>query len=230
MTRRALEEAVNRHAQAKKMRQHFGGKVESSSADSRGFNYLVSVFAFQIEEEAYAAEELRHLAHIEAMSEPGGVLAALLGVPGVDALVAVPLILAVDIQKARSISALWRYCGFSVENGRAQRWNEKRPTFNKDMQDLLYEMQPKLSGRYADLYNESIKDYSSRRAKDNTRWGGAKRVEITAKRIVIKAFLGHLWITWRTIEGLTITPPRGVEAPPDVFGWPDLSGRHRFEY
>lgn len=124
-----------------------------------------------------------------------------------------------DIGKFDNISKLWRFAGQAVFDGKAERLAKGDIShFNARLKktcflvcDQFIKQQTPL---YADYYYEEKRRLrmlhpepveTGRNAwpKDWT----DNHVHRCAMRKTIKLFLSHLWVTWRTIEGLPVTDP-----------------------
>ena len=129
------------------------------------------------------------------------------GVKGIGPSMAAQILYAIDISKADTISALWRYCGYAV-------FNDKReyPTpgeklhYNKKLKTVFYKAK--------EYYQDNRKDWTK------------NHIHLASQRKMIKIFIAHLWIVWRELDGLPTRVPYVQEymghtdiVPPDDFGW-----------
>jgi len=143
----------------------------------------------------------------------------------------------IDIKKAPTISSLWKYAGYSVEEGVADRprKNEKLH-FNKTLKVMCYRLGVSLLkahglakegtnfGKYYErclaLEIQKIESESQGKkiaekkdipkGKENE-YVNKLHVHNRAFRKMIKLFLGCLWLYWRKAEGLPIRDPYPVE-------------------
>jgi len=154
----------------------------------------------------------------------------LVSVKGVGPMLAAKLIALIDIEKAPTVSALWRYAGYSVgPDGRRERLvkGETRH-YNSRLKSTLYLVGCSFlrSGSpYVRIYQEAKLSYK-RRHPDWTK----AHVHLAALGNMIKLFLAHLWERWRMLEGLPVRPAYILEQgghtsvlEPEDFGWPKPS-------
>lgn len=112
----------------------------------------------------------------------------------------------IDIERANSISALWRYAGMGVTNGERDHptKGEKLP-YNAELKRVCYLIGTsflKSNSPYRDEYDQAKEFY--RRTKPG--WT-LKHCDMAARRKMIKLFLSHLWTQWRTQRGLPVRAP-----------------------
>jgi HNH endonuclease/transposase IS116/IS110/IS902 family protein len=111
-----------------------------------------------------------------------------------------------DPQRFRSVSALWHYAGYHVENGSAPRLQKrKRVTWNPKLRVLGYKIGKSFvmrGGGYRSRYEEYKEGYP-RKNLDLSRG----HIDAMARRKTVKLFFRHLWQVWRTLEHLPVTPP-----------------------
>lgn len=147
-------------------------------------------------------------------------------VKGVGALLAAKCVSMIDIRKADTVSALWRYAGYAAINGQRE-----RPTrgevlhYNIRLKTTCYLIGTSLlrtASPYRRLY-DNAKEYYTNTKPDWTK----AHCHAAAMRKMIKIWLSHLWVTWRALEGLDIRPPYAHEKlghthemKPEEFGWP----------
>lgn len=137
----------------------------------------------------------------------------------------------IDITKASYVSSLWKYAGFSVEDGKApkQKKGEVRE-FNLQLRSMCWRLGTSLmraKGKYYDFYQEKkvadiakiqqrgitilpqeeLDRLKKKKNFDPTVYMSEGHVHGRALRKAIKLFLSHLWVVWREAEGLTIAKP-----------------------
>lgn len=136
----------------------------------------------------------------------------------------------IDIEEATNISKLWRYAGFAVDNGRAEKQQKgKKLHYNKVLKSMCWRLAKSLiraKGIYYEYYVEQ-KERLKKRFEDRgkkivpaselPKIQGKKteglsylslgHLDMMAQRKMIKLFLSHLWLKWREAEGLSITAP-----------------------
>lgn len=134
----------------------------------------------------------------------------------------------IDIRKAHSISALWRFSGYGVINGeRQRRLPAEKSDYNGRLRTMIYRQAQGLlraGGCYADLY-QRFKEEEIRRAQERglkivpSKKGKALKddemaalhVHLRALRRMIKIWLSHLWLVWREAEGLPLSKPYAID-------------------
>ncbi len=146
----------------------------------------------------------------------------------------------IDIAKAPTISSLWKYAGFSVIEGKANRPQKgKKLDFNKELKVMCWRVGVALIkanhlskngtkfGRFFKKYLEEEKAKFERDGKKvipTKDWKKIAKnpessedfrseyyVQNRAFRRMIKLFLGCLWLFWRKAEGLAIRDPYPIE-------------------
>jgi len=118
----------------------------------------------------------------------------------------------VDRPYADTISALWRYAGYGVENGERERpaKGERRP-YNLRLKTTVFLAGSsflRANSPYRQFYDSAKAQYEARDLARPTeqRWGKYHR-HLAAMRRMNKMFLSHLWLVWREIEGLPVRDP-----------------------
>lgn len=164
---------------------------------------------------------------IRAMAQDMPIVDRMIAVKGVGELLAVKVASMIDITRADTVSALWKYAGYGVTNGERDRLQkgEKAP-YNKRLKTTCYLVATsflKSRSPYRDIYDEA-RDYYERERSD---WTKAHR-HAAAMRKMTKIWLSHLWVVWRELEGLPVTDPYIIANPdnghnrimtPEQFGW-----------
>ena len=140
----------------------------------------------------------------------------------------------IDIERAPTISALWKFCGFSVENGQSpKRIKGEKLSYNSRLRSMCWRVGSSLmkaKGKFYDYYlNEKgkyIQKYENEGraivpATKLPKEGGKKteteeyisegHVHNQALRKMIKLFLACLWLVWREAEGLPVTAPYAID-------------------
>jgi hypothetical protein len=134
------------------------------------------------------------------------------------------LVAPIDITRANSVSALWRYAGQGV-NGDGQRdkptKGEKLP-YNATLKKNCYLVGTsfmRASSPYRREYDEA-KEYYQRNRADWT----PKHIDMASKRKMVKLFLSHLWLVWRDMRRLPVRAPYAMQ----VMGHDGI--KHPWEY
>ena len=113
-----------------------------------------------------------------------------------------------DIERFPNVAKLWRYAGFAVMDGKAEkRERGKVARYNPEFKGTLYYLGIMLlrGSKYRRIYLQAKEYYTKNR--DWTK----KHVHFAALRKMIKLFLAHLWEKWRELEGLPTRVPYAVE-------------------
>lgn len=139
----------------------------------------------------------------------------------------------VDIERANTISALWKFCGFSVEDGRAPtRVRGQKLSYNNQLRTMCWRLASSLmraKGKFYDYYLRQKDGYNQRYEnqgckivpaaalpeKDGKRYESESvisegHVHNMALRKMIKLFLSLLWLEWREAVGLPISEPYAI--------------------
>lgn len=117
----------------------------------------------------------------------------------------------IDIEKANSVSALWKYAGLAVnDQGVADRptKGQKLP-YNAELKRICFLIGAsflRAGSPYRDEYDEA-KEFYRRTKLDWT----LKHVDNAARRKMVKLFLSHLWAEWRTRRGLPVREPYAMQ-------------------
>jgi len=150
---------------------------------------------------------------------------ALSNISGVGPLLAARIISMVDIGRAATPSALWKYAGFGVTDGRSDRpVKGEKLGYNKRLKTTMFLVGKSLlqyNQEYRVLYDESREMYAER-----ADWPPIRQHRAALRRM-IKRFLAHLWLVWRGIEGLPTVQPYVFEHMaghvhqdrPEQYGW-----------
>lgn len=147
-----------------------------------------------------------------------------------------------DIAKFDNVSKLWRFAGQAVIDGRAERNKPgEKSHFNRRLKSICWLISDQFIKQQTSGYAEVYYGEKKRQRElhpDKIKLNGSGTLAYTdahihnmAHRKVIKIFLQHFWVTWRTMEGLPVTMPyvhdkMGHQSyyGPDEFGWPVAEG------
>jgi hypothetical protein len=168
---------------------------------------------------------------IKAEAEGIPIVECLCAVKGVSFTLAAKLVGMIDIERAPTISALWRYAGYAVINGERERPTKgEKLHYNSRLKKDCYLVGSsflKCSSPYREFYDSAKLDYETKRPE----WTKGHRHNAAMRRM-IKIFLAHLWMTWRELEGLTTEPPYIIGrnghnsiVKADRFGWQHMTAR-----
>lgn len=150
-------------------------------------------------------------------------------IKGIGALLAAKVVSMIDIERAGTVSALWRYAGYAVMDGERERPTKgEKLHYNKRLKTTCYLVATSFlrSGSpYRKIYDTAREYYAANRPD----WTKLHCHE-AALRKMIKLWLSHLWLTWRTLEGLPVSNPYVHEKlghehymPPSDFGWQEIA-------
>jgi len=114
--------------------------------------------------------------------------------PGCAEILAAHLLSKVDIRKAETVSALWKFFGY--DPGNAAGVKGRNPGLGAERAPIYAALSISVCTRKASPYRRI---YDTYKAKEISHGGSVKRV--------IKLWLSHLWATWREFEGLPVTAP-----------------------
>lgn len=172
-------------------------------------------------------EELEEQALFELhdLVKPLPIYREVIQVKGIGKILAAQLISAIDISRANTPSALWRYAGLAVFDGKAERRIKgEKLHYNMELKKfcfLIGESFVKCRSPYRRIYDEAKEFYAANRPN----WT-KKHCHMAALRKMVKVFLVHLWIKWRELEGLPVRPIYVLEKmghttfiSAEEFGW-----------
>ena len=136
---------------------------------------------------------------------------------------------------AKSVSGLWKFAGFSVENGKSSTPKKgKKNPYNKTLRTMCWRLASSLMrarGKYYEYFTNQKDRYKARFIRDGYNIIPASELPVDerdkhyepegviseghvmnmALRKMIKLFLSHLWVVWREIENLPISKPYAQE-------------------
>jgi len=152
---------------------------------------------------------------------------AMTKVRGVGKLLAAKVVAMVDIERAGTVSALWRYAGYGVKDGEREKpVKSEKLHYNIRLKTTCYLIGTSFlrsNSPYREVYDSAKEYYQANRA-DWTKL----HVHNAAMRKMIKCWLAHLWQVWREMEGLETRELYAIDRlghehykTPQEFGWPD---------
>ncbi len=139
-----------------------------------------------------------------------------------------------ELPYADTISSLWKYAGFAVENGHApKREKGQKLSYNSQLRSLTWRLSGSLlkaKGKFYEYYLNEKNKYvarfqsegykivpqakmpkpDSKKAKDG-KYISEGHIHNMALRRVSKLFLSCLWLAWREAEGLPLTMPYAID-------------------
>ena len=128
----------------------------------------------------------------------------------------------IDIEKATTISKLWRYALGAPINGKVEKREKGKPIhYNAMLKTMCWRLAKSLiraNGKYAIYYREQKKRITEKMEQAGyTIISGSEKgkekviskghIDRMAMRKMLKLFLSHLWLKWREALGLPITKP-----------------------
>lgn len=149
--------------------------------------------------------------------QTGAVYDWLVGIKGIGPHTAAKLIAYIDDPAMfATVSKLWRFAGYAVIDGKRE-YREKGVTAHYStrlkcevwlaVEQFIRHQTPVYADAYyahkaklRELHPEPVKENGTSRYTD-------MHIHLMAMRKVAKMFLQHLWVTWRTIDGLPVSEP-----------------------
>lgn len=162
---------------------------------------------------------------IRALVKDDRVIESMVSVKGVGLMLAAKVASMIDIDRAPTVSALWRYAGYAVIDGEREKMTKGEPAhYNRRLKTTCYLVGTsflKSNSPYRKIYDAARDYYASNRPD----WTKAHQHN-AAMRKMIKVWLAHLWEVWRTLEGkpvrnLYVNEQLGHEHyySPQEYGW-----------
>ena len=140
-----------------------------------------------------------------------------------------------DIGKYDTISKLWRFAGYAVIEGMAEKNKQgEKSHFNRRLKAVCWNICQSFIKQqtpgYVDIYyaeKSRLRERYPEPIMTNGKWKyNDGHLHNMAQRKMIKVFLQHLWIVWRATEGWSISMPyvidqmgHGSYYDPIEFGW-----------
>jgi len=134
-----------------------------------------------------------------------------------------------ELPYADTISSLWKYAGFAVEDGKApKRLKGEKLSYNSTLRSMVWRLAGSLlkaKGKFYEYYlnekNKYIARFTSEGYKivpqnkmpktSNDKYISEGHIHNMALRKMSKLFLSCLWLEWRKAEGLPITKPYAID-------------------
>jgi hypothetical protein len=165
--------------------------------------------------------------HVRFIKSNRPIFVYVMEVKGISEVMAAQLIAHIaDIRRSPHISSLWKFAGYAPGFDKPVK-GQRRP-FNLNLRTVLY----KTASQFLKCGSPYRRIYDERKTKMKALHPDYKpaRLHNDAIRIMMKVFLSHLWVTWRSLDGLPITKPYvndhlGHEHyhKPEDFGWRPIS-------
>lgn len=138
-----------------------------------------------------------------------------------------------ELPYANTISGLWKFCGFSVENGKSPRPKKgEKLDYNSQLRSMCWRVSSSLlkaKGKFYDYYLSQKDTYIIRfrnegrkivpaaqlpkengNKVENEKFISEGHVHNMALRKMVKLFLACLWLSWREAESLPLTEPYAI--------------------
>jgi hypothetical protein len=139
-----------------------------------------------------------------------------------------------DLPYADTISALWKFAGFAVENGHSpKRTKGEKLSYNSTLRSMTWRLVGNLlkaKGKFYEYYLNEKEKYvarftsegykivsqasmpkpDSKKAKEG-KYISEGHIHNMALRKVSKLFLACIWLSWRSAEGLPLTKPYAID-------------------
>lgn len=132
-------------------------------------------------------------------------------VKGIGPTLATKMFAHIDIDRAPTVSALWRFAGLGVIDGKRERLVKgERAHFNCRLKTVLYLVAGsflKSGSPYRATYDTAREQYRKRNdgLPKEEQWTEG-HIHMAALRKMSKLFLSHLWEVWRDAVGLPVRP------------------------
>lgn len=165
---------------------------------------------------------------IKDMCKNYPIIDEMIKVKGLGLMLSAKIVAMVDINRADSVSAMWRYCGYGVIDGKRERpVKGEKLHYNSRLKTTLYNVAGsflKCNSSYRLVYDRAKAYYEETKADDKEWTKG--HIHLASMRKMIKVFLSHLWLVWRTMEQLETNKPYVHDVlkhthyyAPEEFGW-----------
>lgn len=146
------------------------------------------------------------LGDIERYATELPIVDQLIKIKGIGKLLAAKIAAPIDITIADTVSSLWKYAGYAVnDQGKSDRPTKgERLHYNPSLKSTLYVVASSMlraNSPYRRVYDRSKEQYQGK-----TDWT-KQHIHFASNRKMIKMFLSHLWLVWRQMEGLPVTQP-----------------------
>ncbi len=202
---RALVDLRDRTIQ--KTRIQFSNRV---SAAQRGDDNGTYSYIFQRWLEKFKELEKDLDESISDMADDIPIIERMVKVKGVGKTLAMKVAVMIDIERADTVSALWKYAGYGVTNGERDRPKVgEKLCYNKRLKSTCYLVASsflKSNSPYRTIYDAAREQYEDKVDKDGKPWTKLHKYN-AARRKMIKIWLSHLWVVWREMEGLPTNKP-----------------------
>jgi len=168
---------------------------------------------------------------IETLVEGEEIVEYAIAVKGIGKMLAAKAICMIDIERADTVSALWRYAGYGVVDGEREKPTKgEKLHYNARLKTTCYLIGSSFlrsNSPYRQVYDDARVFYEANRPD----WTKGHQHN-AATRKMIKVWLSHLWEVWRKLEGLPVRDLYVTEhlghnhyMRPQDFGWPEIADK-----
>jgi hypothetical protein len=176
-------------------------------------------------QDVFAELEAQAESEICGMMKDEPVIIAMVSVKGIGVMLAAKVSSMIDIDRATTVSALWRYAGYGVVDGEREKPTKgEKLHYNARLKTSCYLVATsflRCNSPYRRIYDDAREYYLANRPE----WTKAHQHN-AAMRKMIKVWLSHLWEVWREIEGKPVRNLYAIDRlghehyiSPREFGW-----------
>lgn len=217
----AIAELVDAYMRSQRERIRWSNRVSAIERNGGEYGWVFEKYTqkFRDMEEDFLNAITDEVENVEIVNR-------MVAIRGMGKILAAKLYALIDITRAERPSNLWRYAGYAVVEGKAEKPKKgEKLHYNKQLKTICYQIATsflRLNSPYRRIYDEA-KEYYRKNRPDWTKM----HIHFAATRKMMKIFLFHLWYVWRKIEGLPVCEPYIIaqdNAPhtmymPEEFGW-----------
>ena len=219
-----LRTMLDTRDQIQKIRVRFGNRIDAvirevDTYDEQSLELLQRYYSEFLNLERQLDADIANQLKDESIYE------ALISIKGIGPKLAAKLLALIDIRRADTVSALWRYAGYAVIDGKSEQPTRgEKLHYNKRLKTACYLIAKSFlssDSPYRRVYDEAKVHYE----KSRPGWTKMRR-HLAAMRKMVKVFLSHLWVRWRELEHLPVSKPYPIDIlqhntyyHPEEFGW-----------
>jgi hypothetical protein len=214
-----------------KSRIAFGNRLAALENEQDKANHD-TYFLYEKWHERFSELEKELDKDIVSIAEDVPIVQQLCNIKGISYTLAAKLVSFIDIDRAPTVSALWRYAGYAVFDGvRERKEKGKKLHYNSRLKAACYLVATSFVRTPGSLYRRLYDKARDHYDKERPEWTKGHK-HLASMRKMIKVFLAHLWIVWRTMEGLPTEPTYIIgrnghshTIDPNEFGWEEYDER-----
>ena len=180
---------------------------------------------YQRYHERFADLEADVTADLRDLAGDSQIIQRMCEVKGISFTLAAKVVSLIDIQRASTVSALWRYAGYAVMDGKREKMHKgEKSHYNRRLKTACFQVAEsflKTRSPYSSVYYEA-KEYYVANRPDWTK----NHCHLAAMGKMVKVFLQNLWYEWRKMEGLPVNQPYVIDQlkhadyiTPQQMGW-----------